>query len=102
MKKQTKPKAKRPKPKRYKLNFGLIYGTPKKIVKMTSAEVVKMDKNKIIEEIKNLENHYPKDIFLWDNQEGCDFTRGRFNQFIFQVAENTKEDIIKIILEKNE
>ena len=62
-------------------------------------EVIKEFIEILIEEIKNLENQYPKDIFLWDNQEGCDFTRGRFNQFIFQVAENTKENIIKIILE---
>ena len=61
-----------------------------------------MDKNKLIEEIKKIENKYSKDIFLWDNKEGCDFTRGRFNQFIFQVVENTKEDIIKIILEMEE
>jgi len=60
-----------------------------------------MDKNKLIEEIKKLENPYPKDVFVWDNKNSkkCDFTRGRFNQFIFQVVENTKADIIKLIME---
>ena len=56
-----------------------------------------MDKNKLIEEIKRLENHYPKDIFLWDNKEMCNFTRGRLNQFIFQIVENTRREIINLI-----
>lgn len=58
-----------------------------------------MDKNKLIEEIRKLENPYPKDIFVWDNKKKCDFTRGRFNQFIFQVVENTKEKIIDLLEE---
>jgi hypothetical protein len=56
-----------------------------------------MDKNKLIEEIKKLENPYPKDIFVWDNPEKCDFTRGRFNQFVFQLVENTKLKIIDLL-----
>ena len=51
----------------------------------------------LIDEINKLENTYPKDIFLWDNPESLDFTRGRFNEFIYQVVENTKERIIELI-----
>ena len=42
-------------------------------------------------------NPYPKDIFCWNNEEELKFNRGRFNEFIFNVVENTKRDIIKII-----
>lgn len=56
-------------------------------------------RKQMIEEIQNLKNPYPKDIFVWDNPEKCDFTRGRFNQFVFQVVENTRQDIIKLIKE---
>lgn len=55
--------------------------------------------NKLIEEIKGLENPYPKDIFLWNNKEDMKITRGRFNEFIYQVVENTKKGIIKLIEE---
>lgn len=57
---------------------------------------------KIIEEIKGVENTYPKDIFTWDNKEKITLTRGRFNQFIYSIVENTKEDILKIIKENME
>ena len=69
-----------------------------------------MDKNKLIEEIKKMQNPYPKDIFVWDNEEPIEIrndknlidviiTRGRFNQFVYQVVENTREDIIKLLEE---
>ena len=54
-----------------------------------------MDIIKIIQE--EHQNPYPKDIFRWDNKEKLNFDRGRFNEFIFSVVENTKKDIIKII-----
>ena len=54
--------------------------------------------NRIIEIIKeDFVNPYPKDIFVWNNKEKLNFNRGRFNEFINQVVENTKDDIIKII-----
>ena len=55
---------------------------------------------RLINLIKEHPNPYPKDIFLWNNKESLDFNRGRFNKFIFQVAENTKEDIINLIKEE--
>jgi hypothetical protein len=57
-------------------------------------------KIKIVEMIKEeFVNPYPKDIFSWDNKEKVDIKRGRFNEFIYNVVENTKRDIIKIIEE---
>ena len=68
----------------------------KKLPKMINSDI----KNRIIEIIKEeFENPYPKDIFVWDNKEKLKFNRGRFNEFIFNVVENTKEKIIKIIEE---
>jgi len=69
-----------------------------------------MDKNKLIKEIKKFENPYPKDIFVWDNEEPIEIrnnknlidvviTRGRFNRFVFQIVENTRQDLIKLIKE---
>jgi gamma-glutamyl phosphate reductase len=63
-------------------------------------------KELFIEEVKNTKNPYPKDVFVWDNEEPIEIrnkqnlidvviTRGRFNKFIHQVVENTKQDIIK-------
>jgi hypothetical protein len=70
-------------------------------------------RKQLIEEVKNLKNPYPKDIFVWDNDEKIEIrndknlidvviTRGRFNQFIFQVVENTRQDVIKSIEELND
>jgi len=57
-------------------------------------------KIRIVEMIKEeFVNPYPKDIFSWDNKEKMDIKRGRFNEFIYNVVENTKRDIIKIIEE---
>ena len=54
--------------------------------------------NRIIEIInEEFENPYPEDIFKYDNEEKMDIRRGRFNEFIFNVVENTKHKIIKII-----
>ena len=54
---------------------------------------------RIVSEIKVLKNPYPKDVFLWDNEELCDFTRGSFNRFIFELVESTKSDVIRVIEE---
>lgn len=62
----------------------------------------------IIEKIQNLENPYPKDIFVWEDEEPIEIrndknlidvviTRGRFNRFIFEIVENTKQDVINVI-----
>lgn len=54
--------------------------------------------NKIIEMInEEFENPYPEDIFRYDNKEKMDISRGRFNEFISNVVNNTKNGIIKII-----
>ncbi len=50
--------------------------------------------------IKEYQNPYPKDIFKWDNKEKLNFNRGRFNEFIYNVVENTKKDIIRLIEEE--
>jgi hypothetical protein len=47
-----------------------------------------------------MQNPYPKDIFSWNNPEKLDFNRGRFNKHIFEVWENCREDVLKIIDEE--
>ena len=44
-------------------------------------------------------NPYPPDIFVWDNNDKMDITRGRFNEFVWHVAQYSKQDIINIIQE---
>ena len=61
-----------------------------------------MEKEEIIKIINEYQNPYPKDIFTWDNEEKLNFNRGRFNEFIDRVVENTRSDIIKLIEEKTE
>jgi len=46
-----------------------------------------------------MENPYPKDVFIWDSPEKLDFNRGRFNQHCFEVWENCRDDILKLINE---
>ena len=54
--------------------------------------------NKIIEMVnEEFENPYPEDIFRYDNKKKMDISRGRFNEFISNVVNNTKNGIIKII-----
>lgn len=55
----------------------------------------------ISELIREYQNPYPQDIFRWDNKEKLNFNRGRFNKFIFNVVENIKKDIIKLIEEES-
>lgn len=44
-----------------------------------------------------MQNPYPKDVFKWDNKDKLEFNRGRFNQHCFEVWENCKNDILKLI-----
>jgi len=60
----------------------------------------KFEHQKIIDIIKNFENPYPKDIFTWDNKEEITDTRGKYNKMFHTIVENTKEDLIKMILEE--
>lgn len=43
--------------------------------------------------LDELQNPYPKDIFLWENEETLDFDRGRFNQHCFEIWVNCKNKI---------
>lgn len=67
---------------------------------MKDKEVIKIDK--LLEIIRSFENPYPKDIFSWENKDHITISRGRFNQFINSVVENTKNGIIKNIIEEVE
>ena len=49
-----------------------------------------------------MRNPYPKDVFKWDNPEELNFNRGRFNQHCFEVWENCKDELIKLIDEEFE
>lgn len=61
---------------------------------MNNSDITNRLKEMIFEEFQN---PYPQDIFSWDNKEKITLTKGRFNEFIHSVVENTKKDIIKII-----
>ena len=61
-----------------------------------------IDENKLIDEIKKLENTYPKDIFLWGNEEECNIRMGRLNEFCFNIVKNTRNDIISLIQDQEE
>ena len=58
--------------------------------------------NKAIQIIKEYQNPYPKDIFLWDNKTDMKITRGRFNEFIHLVVENVKHDLIRDLKDEME
>jgi hypothetical protein len=60
-------------------------------------------KEKIISAVKEWKNPYPKDVFEWNNSEKFKLLRGRFNEVIYTVVENTRNSIIKEIEnEKND
>ena len=54
----------------------------------------------IMEIIDNLQNPYPKDVFLWDSKTETDFTTGRLNQFCFELWESWREELKNRIGEK--
>jgi len=58
-----------------------------------------MTKQEVIKIIKKYQNPYPKDIFLWDNNEKLNFSRGRFNQHCYEIVENVRRDLLKLIEE---
>lgn len=60
----------------------------------------KMNKQQIIELIKSYDNPYPEDIFCFDNKERLDIRQGRLNEFVHQVVENTRQEILKLIEEE--
>lgn len=49
--------------------------------------------------IRQFDNPYPKDVFLWDSNEKLDFNRGRFNRHCFEVVESTRNAILKWLKE---
>jgi len=53
----------------------------------------------IIKIINEYPNPYPEDIFCWDSKTDMKITKGRFNEFIHQVVENTRQDIIRDLKE---
>ncbi len=52
--------------------------------------------------IKDFQNPYPEDIFKWDNKEKVDLTRGRFNEFTYNVIENTRQSLLRDLEEMEE
>jgi hypothetical protein len=54
------------------------------------------DKQKILEIIEEMENPYPKDIFLWTNKDKCDLHEETINQDKIRIAEleDNKPDLI--------
>ena len=61
-------------------------------------EVVDKTLKKVEEIIKNdLKNPYPKDIFEWDNDLKVDLTKGRFNEFTYNIVENTRNKMIFLL-----
>ena len=47
--------------------------------------------------VVNYQNPYPKDIYRWDNVGDVGFNRGRFNQHCYEIVENMREDLLKLI-----
>lgn len=58
-----------------------------------------MELSEAIKIIREYENPYPEDIFLWDNDNTKEVSEGRFNEFIHYVVENTRDGIIKLLEE---
>lgn len=70
-------------------------------IKEAQLKGIKETKAKIIEDIKDMRNPYPKDVFRWDNKEKLNFNRGRFNRHCFEVIENFREEVLKEIENSN-
>ena len=54
---------------------------------------IQQGKQDAIDITEELQNPYPKDIFVWDNKEKLKFNRGRFNQHCFEIVENIKKEL---------
>lgn len=57
-------------------------------------------KKNLIDIIRTYQNPYPKDIFLWDNTNKIDFSRGRFNKHCYKIVESMRSDLLKEMEEK--
>jgi len=55
------------------------------------------EKNIIRYMLVTYQNPYPKDIFRWDNKEKLNFNRGRFNQHCYEIVENMRNDLLKLV-----
>jgi hypothetical protein len=69
--------------------------------KLTAKEMevlIKELKQFLAEEIDEMKNPYPKDIFRWDNKEKLKFNHGRFNRHCYEIYEFAKEDLKKKLL----
>jgi hypothetical protein len=55
---------------------------------------------KILSIIKDFPNPYPEDIFTWDNPEKITDARGKYNKMFYTIVENTKDDIVKALVEE--
>lgn len=62
-------------------------------------KVKNMEIGQLIEIIKGVQNPYPADIFSHTSEEQKDITIGRFNSFVHDVVEITRERIIEAIEE---
>jgi len=60
-----------------------------------------MNTEQIIKIIREVKNPYPKDIFIGGDKR-VQITSKRFYEFIYDVVENTRDDIIKEIREATE
>lgn len=58
--------------------------------------------SELTKEVEKLENPYPKDIFRWDNKEKLNFNRGRFNRHCFEIVENMRKDVLRILKKTKE
>lgn len=59
----------------------------------------KKEKNILRYLVVTYKNPYPKDIFRWDNDEKLNFNRGRFNRHCYEIIENMRNDLLKLIEE---
>ena len=72
-------------------------------MRVISTKDFKAFMNGLINELKSWQNPYPPDVFSWDNlADRKEISTGRFNQFVWQVVENTRTDLIKVITDNME
>ena len=62
-------------------------------------EKVEQKNKEMIKIINGYKNPYPKDIFRWDNKESPKCTMGRINELNYNIVENVKEKLIKLLKE---
>jgi len=80
------------------INNWLVGRKTKSTERYIVIETVDKTLKKVKEIIKNdLRNPYPKDVFEWDNELKVDLTKGRFNEFTYNVVENTRNKMISLL-----